>query len=315
MNAPERAQFLANRQLGIGGSDIAAVMGLSPWKTPVQLWLEKTGQAANDEESERLYWGTVLEDVVAREYAKRTGNRIERVRNQIIHPKYSWARANLDRIVWQGSKRPVVGSEIRSKHLLECKTGDAFTLAEWEETPDSAPIQYLAQVMWYMGVTGGDMADIAVLIGGNRYLQRRIERDDEVIRVMFEKANEFWNGYVIPRVAPPATCGADAALLFKVDNGASLAADLELTDLVDRARAADEKAKTALEAAESLKDELKVRMQAAAAIVAPSGELLCTWKASKPRETLDTTALREEMPDIADRFTRAGDPVRTFLFK
>ena len=73
-----REEFLARRKAGLGGSDIAAIVGISPWSTPRDIYLDKKGLAAPEQETDAMYWGTTLEDIVAREYSKRTGRKIER---------------------------------------------------------------------------------------------------------------------------------------------------------------------------------------------------------------------------------------------
>ena len=95
-----RIDWLLDRRKGIGGSDVAAIMGLNKWKSAYQIWLEKTGQVGlSESDSEPAYWGTVLEEVVAKEFAVRTGKKVRR-RNQVFeHPEYPFLRANIDRDV------------------------------------------------------------------------------------------------------------------------------------------------------------------------------------------------------------------------
>ncbi|EOA2606900.1 lambda-exonuclease family protein, partial [Enterococcus hirae] len=89
-------EWLEDRKRGIGGSDVATVLGLNKYKSPYQLWLEKTGQIElKDSESEPAYWGNVLEEVVAKEFQERTGKKVRR-RNQVFeHPLHPFLRANI----------------------------------------------------------------------------------------------------------------------------------------------------------------------------------------------------------------------------
>ena len=103
----DRTAWLAARRTGIGGSDISAILGLSPWRSPVHVWLDKTGQAPDEPpaNAEAMYWGKTLEDVVAREYAQRTGRRVQRVNAILRHPQHEWMLGNIDRaIVAEGSR-------------------------------------------------------------------------------------------------------------------------------------------------------------------------------------------------------------------
>lgn len=179
MNAPTRSEFLARRSAGIGGSDLAALMGLSPYKTPFQLWQEKTGRFEPDfspEQEERMHWGTVLEDVVARHYADAKACKVQRINTQLAHPKWPIIIGNLDRVVltegsrarWDASAGRVLGAE----RVLEVKTASAYALRSngesdttgWGEPgTDQIPQHYWLQVQHYMGLAGLPVADVAVL--------------------------------------------------------------------------------------------------------------------------------------------------------
>jgi len=151
MGANARIEFLSARRLGIGGSDIGAIMGLSKWKSPVDVWLDKTGRIEPDlEMSEPAYFGVELESFVATEYSKRSGNKVQRVNQSMKHPEHSWMLANIDRaVVADGSRARLDkdGKLAGIKGLLECKTASAYLEREWLD--ESAPLAYVAQCQWY----------------------------------------------------------------------------------------------------------------------------------------------------------------------
>lgn len=194
-----REQWLEERRKGIGGSDVAAIAGLSRYKSAVQVWLEKTGQVNDDETaSESAFWGTVLEDVVAQEFANRTGLKIQR-RNAILqHPDYSFMLANLDRII--------LGKE-HGNGVLEVKTASEYFKDDWTE--DQVPDAYMLQLQHYLAVTGFTYGYLAVLIGGNKYRQYPIERDEEIIGNLVQIETEFWR--MVEQGTPPAFDGSDAS--------------------------------------------------------------------------------------------------------
>ncbi|RXU75170.1 phage tail tape measure protein [Enterococcus faecium] len=163
-----RQEWIEDRKKGIGGSDVGTILGLNKWKSPYQLWLEKTGQVVLEETaSEPAYWGNILEEVVAKEFQERTGKKVRR-RNQVFeHPLHPFLRANID--------RDVVGENA----ILECKTANQFLGKEWEG--EEVPLSYLCQVQHYMNVLNKDYCYIAVLIGGQKFIWKRIERDQELI--------------------------------------------------------------------------------------------------------------------------------------
>jgi len=197
MNAPLREEFLARRMAGVGGSDAGTILGVNPYKTMFELFLEKTKQIEPDDisEKEAVHFGVVLEDTVATEYARRTGNKVERCTTQLSHPDHPWMLGNLDRLVWQDGKRPQHRGEIRTKHLLECKTalGRFVDKTLWgPDGTDEVPMSYLAQCQHYMAVTGAEQCDLAVLMAGPEFRIYPIKRDDDLIAEMIAREGEFW---------------------------------------------------------------------------------------------------------------------------
>lgn len=94
----DREQWLRERKKGIGGSDVAAILGLSKWKSAYDIWVDKTTDVLQEEYSnESIYWGNVLEEVVAQEFSKQTGFKVRRNNKILQHPEYYWMRASIDR--------------------------------------------------------------------------------------------------------------------------------------------------------------------------------------------------------------------------
>lgn len=183
-------EWLKSRQQGIGGSDAGAILGVNKWRTPFQVYMDKT-QEINEpnEQSEAAYWGTELEDMVAREFSKRTGKKVRR-RNAILQSvEYHFMTANLD--------REIVGE----KAFLECKTVNAFGAKDWES--EEIPASYLVQVMHYLAVTGYEKAYIAVLIGGQRFVYKEVDRDEELIKMIIQSEKDFWENFIVKNVPPP----------------------------------------------------------------------------------------------------------------
>ncbi len=183
MNA--REEWLQRRMSGIGGSDAAAAVGLSRFKTPYELYLEKRGDlAAEDLDGvEHIRFGNLMEEIIAREYARRNGVKVRR-RNQIIaHPKFPWMLANVDRLV-EGQR---VG--------LECKNVDAmaFRFGEWGEPgTDEVPEEYLLQCHHYMVVLDYPEWHLAACVGGNQLKTFIIGRDPELEEMLVEQELAFW---------------------------------------------------------------------------------------------------------------------------
>lgn len=320
-----REEWLRARRSGIGGSDIAAVLGVSPWRTPLDVWRDKTAppdEAQDGEPSEPMYWGLVLEDVVAREYARREGRRVQRVNSLLRLPDRPWAIATIDRaVVAEGRRaRPSPhGGLTGADGVLECKTAHAAAAAEWggAEDAEGIPVHYAAQGMWYLGVTGLEWCDFAVLVGGQRFLVRRLERDEEVIRSMLERAEEFWRRYVVERTPPPPRTSADVLALFPCDNGESLEADAALLAAWNDAAAARQRSKQAEQEFEAAAERIKLALGARSALTL-NGSPIATWKGSRPSRKTDWKAVCEEArvpAEIIDRHTVEQPGPRRFILK
>jgi len=197
-----REDWLLVRKNGIGGSDAAAAVGLSPYMSPLELWLIKTGRDANlpkpdaNDTTEPVYWGTLLEPIVAASYTKQTGNRVRRVNAVLQHPTIPFMLANID--------REVVGN--RDVQLLECKTAGEFGARLWH---DGVPEFAQLQVQHQLAVTGRQTADVAVLLCGQKLEVHRIVRDDALIARLIELEAAFWR-YVETDRPPPAD-GSESA--------------------------------------------------------------------------------------------------------
>ncbi|HDR9760803.1 TPA: lambda-exonuclease family protein [Burkholderia cepacia] len=201
-NELSREDWLAVRRTGIGGSDAAAAVGLSPYMSPLELWLDKTGRADGlprpdpDDTNSPTYWGTLLEPVVAASYTKQTGNRVRRVNAVLRHPTIPFMLANLD--------REIVG--VSDVQILECKTAGEFGARLWRE---GVPEYVQIQVQHQLAVTGKSAADVAVLICGQTLEVHRIERDDSLIARLVELEARFWR-FVASDTPPPAD-GSESA--------------------------------------------------------------------------------------------------------
>lgn len=200
-----REQWLELRQCGIGGSDAPVVCGVSPYRTPLELWMEKTGEAVTitgDDTSPAMYWGTMLEDVVAREFGMRHPELMIRRRNAILqHPDHPWMLANIDRGIID---------TVNGNGVLEVKTGSAYRAGEWDG--DQVPDHYMLQVMHYLAVTGLQYAYLAVLLGGQNYLERRVDRDDALIADLIAIEQDFWR--LVETRTPPPLDGTPASSAF-----------------------------------------------------------------------------------------------------
>jgi putative phage-type endonuclease len=189
---------LGDRKTYIGGSDIGAICGLSPFKTPLGVYLDKTGEVSPFEGNVRTEWGTLLEGVILKRYEEVTGNRVERV-PELRHPERPWQVGHLD------------GACSDKRIVVEAKTAGFRQAHRWgAEGTDEVPAEYLLQCAWYLNLTGYDAAEIAVLFDGSDFRVYRIERDRDLEAGILKLAEAFWRNHVVPR-RPPAIDGSEKA--------------------------------------------------------------------------------------------------------
>ena len=304
-----REEWLAVRKNGIGSSDAAAAVGLNPYKSQLELWMEKTGRDQNlpqvdpNDETSPMYWGTLLEPIVAAHYTKRTGNRVRRIKAVLQHPTEPWMLANVD--------REVMGDE--QVQILECKTAGLQGARLWK---DGVPEYVQLQVMHQLAVTGKRAADVAVLICGQELQVHRIERDEQMIAQLIALERVFWT-YVEADQAPPAdgSDSADRALrsLYPRDSGVSLdlCGDSEMcaafSDLVAVRRVLSEHMQ--LEA--NLKQRIQQRMGEASRAVFEGGDV--SWKRSKDSSSFDLGRLLRDRPELAATYAITTPGSRRFL--
>lgn len=193
-------EWLEYRKLGIGGSDASVVCGISRYKSPVELWIEKTNQIPYQEAGEAAYWGTQLEVLVRNEFTKRTGIEVKRVNQLLQSEEHPFMLANLDGVC----EVPEIGTCV-----FEAKTASAYKSSEWD---NSIPAEYMLQLQHYLSVTGYKGAYIAVLIGGNTFKWTFVERDEELISMLVKLESDFWSH--VQDGTPPPLDGSSASAKF-----------------------------------------------------------------------------------------------------
>lgn len=290
MNA--REEWLQQRRAGVGGSDIAALLGLSPYKTPMQLWLDKTGRAddaqPDGDAAERMHFGQVLEQVVAQEYSQRTGAKVQRILSQLQHPECPIALANIDRaLVTPGSKArwdPVSRRVLGADGVLECKTAHAMALhsAEWGDAGTAdVPQAYWMQVQWYLGITGLQRGDLAVLFGGQKFRTYTIAADTALFADLLTEADRWWRAHVVADVPPQPSTEDEARQLWRSHvAGRDRIVDVLVADAVQQLAETKEQIRALEQEEQELRDTITCAF-ADAESISYMGRRLATWKANR----------------------------------
>ena len=298
-----RDQWLQARRKGIGGSDVSAIAGLNKWKSPVAVYLDKVGQSPlEDTTGEAAYWGNVMEDIVAQEFSIRTGMKVRRRNAILVHPEHDFMFANVDRLI------------IGKKEGLECKTASEFLKGEWQD--DEIPAAYLLQIQHYMAVTGYKAWHIAVLIGGNKFIHKRIERDEELINYLTQIEKDFWENHVLKEI-PPSFDGSDASvdLLKALYPESEPESEINLPKDAETLIDALEVIKSDIKEAETKKKEYENKLKAFMGTneKAFAGTRKITWKSSSVTR-IDSKRLKAEQPELYKQYSNTTSE-RKFLIK
>lgn len=270
-----RDEWLDLRRHGIGGSDAAAIAGLDPYRSAFAVYLDKVGMAPPDEDSEPAYWGRELEPFVARRFARETGRHVIDLPQLLRSRTHPFALANVDRLT-------APAPDVAPDRVLEAKTTSAWNPSYVDGSgTDGLPDRAAVQVMHYLGVTGYTEADVAVLIGGQRFRNYHVERDDELIANIFKLEAEFWQ-QVLDRV-PPAPDAAALELLahlYDVKPGSVVTLDDHLDDVETLTRRR-QVAKEQIKALEAEADDAQAKLCALLGeneIGTIAGQPAITWK-------------------------------------
>ncbi|KIN30900.1 YqaJ viral recombinase family protein [Bacillus subtilis] len=290
-----RDEWLLERRKGIGGSDASVILGINKWQTPFELWLDKTGQVPVSESgSEAAYFGSLLEDIVAKEFEIRSGKKVRCRKAMLRHPKHDFILANVDRMI------------VGEKAILECKTTSAYNLKEWED--DEIPDSYIVQVQHYLGVLGPDYkkAYFAVLIGGNKFVWKEIERDDELIAMIFQAEIEFWNEKVLGGKAPVLDGSSAAEEYLKqryaeAEGGKVVDLTSDNKTRIQQYLHLKEQINELTLQAKELENQIKHEMKEAE--YGFIGNYQTSWK-SVSTNRIDSKKLKEQFPDVYEKVTK-----------
>lgn len=213
----DRAAWLEARKPNIGASEIAAVLGVSPWETRYGIWARKKGLLPESDDNRFMEWGRRLEAVVADWVAERTGWTLKTSEYR-LHPKIRGMACSLDREIadWPG--------------ILEIKTCDAAAFRHW---PDGEPpLTYQLQIQHQLAVTGWERGALAVLVGGNDPRLFEFERHPGAIARIEAAVVDFWTSIDENRPPPPdwmADTATVIALHQRVETGLAVAIDDDAT--------------------------------------------------------------------------------------
>ena len=284
-----REEWLEIRRKSIGGSDASAIVGLNRYATPYSVWAEKKGLTPDKEETEPMRLGRDLEAYVAERFCEATGFSVRRKNAIIYNDEHPYAHANVDRVV--------VGDDVPA--LLECKTTSVLNMSRFKDT--DFPIDYYAQCVHYLMVTGYKRIHLAVLVLGRGFFTYTLDRDEEEIKALADAERNFYENYLLTGDAPPIdglepTTDAISARYSAENEEEGVTLPLDAYDaLLDEFEALtasiDEMETRKAEITNQIKDYMQTSGRA------ESTKWRVSWS-TQTRTTLDKAKLKAALPDI-----------------
>lgn len=303
---------LEARKLGIGGSDAAAVVGLSPYTTPFQLYLEKRGEAPPSEEyTLAMKFGALLEEPIVEHYCDVTKRQVRRqpLTTHAVHP---WMLANIDRQILNDTRGP---------GILEVKTTNDF-IGKAIQGLDDVPDHYYLQLQHYLSVYDYEWGSLAILIGGSRFVWFDVSRNQAVIDELIRQESAFWA--MVQAGTPPTVDGSERTgellkRMYPKDAGKTILLDAPpLLQAAERLRIAKATIKDAEEEVTSCQNMLKSAIGDASIAELPGWGSI-SWKTNKDgrNEWVDLDMLKAQFPEAHNACFKSEAKVgaRPFLLK
>jgi putative phage-type endonuclease len=299
-----KQEWLRERKSYLGGTDLSAIAGLSPYRTALDVYLDKTSDDITCETNAAMRWGNLLEDVVAKEYAEVTGQTIEIEPNTIYHPSMKFLGANIDR--WVGDK----------EYVLECKTAGFIKAKEWGDLgTDQIPESYLVQVAHYAAICDVPKVDIAVLIGGQDFRIYTYNRNKELEEKLIKIACNFWHNHIEKRIPPKCVSTRDTFNLFPQSNYHEIVAEDNIIEKWEQLKAAKEEENRIADTIEKLKTDIQEFMKGYDVLIDNQGNVIATWKNTVPKSLIDVKTFKEKYREIYEKCINYGKQSRVFLIK
>lgn len=313
-------QWKQDRKKGIGGSDISAILGLNPYKTAYDVWLDKTGQVEEGFENENTVAGHILEDAVAKMAEHKFNIKVEEstTGNELyVHPRHKIIRGTPDRFYLD------LTHDNLNHGIMEIKTTQKPI-----KSKEDIPMMWVLQLVWYMGIYNELREDKDQMLYGalayihsGRFLDFGYEpylfneEMQNLFNYMLEQAEKFWNDYVLTNTPPPAQTSEDIIKVFGKPEQKMKDATKELLNDYNELKAMKAQQKELEEKIAGYEESIKMFIGGEYEGVSYNGENIVKWSFAKGRESFDKKKLAEDHADIYEKYVKQGKPSRRFTVR
>lgn len=303
-----REEWLKYRESGIGSSEVATIVGLNPWETPLQLWRRKKGLDPAKVENFAMKAGHYLEDAVAQFWRDETG--LEIIKSSaidwlIVNTEKPYMRVSPDRTYWLAG----LPKNAHNKGILECKT------TQMSIDGDSIPKHWFCQVQYQLGVAELQEGSLAWLCSGREFGYKNLSFVPDFFGWLTEQVDRFWIDNIQGNIEPEPVNVQDVLLKF---NRHTDGKTIEISDDIFEAYNGLKQVKDEIAALEEKKAAFEERIKLGfgdAEAISYGGQTIATWKAPKPSQKFDDKAFKAAHPDMYSEFTREVQGARRFLLK
>ena len=298
-------EWMKYRKMGITGTDASCICGLNPYKSAMQVFVDKTTDTIEDFDNERLRQGRDLEQYVAERFCELYGKKVRRINAICISDEHPWMLADFDRVL------------VGERAGLECKTVSqyAYSTNQWKN--GNLPLYYQLQCQHYLGVSGFDCWYVAVLVLGQEFVVHKIERDEELIQSLITIEERFWKDNVLAGVMPEPDGSKQAGELLAKYYPAEKGKKATLSEQFDLQLQRREELKELIEKLETEKKTIEQSLikylGEQESTEAESIKFFVRWT-SYPTARVDADRLKKEAPEIYEQYKKVS-PTNRLLIK
>lgn len=308
----DRQGWLAQREKGIGSSEVGTILGVNPFDTPYQLWRRKKGLDPAIPENEAMRAGHILEGAVATFFEQETGREIIKASAGdwlAVDKDRDFLRVSPDRTYWLEGKHSK-----DNKGIVEIKT------TQLDIDASDLPKHWYVQLTYQLGVMGYRQGSLAWLTRGRKFGYQDITFDPDLYAYMVEKLEKFWIDCIVGNQEPPITSIDDVQAKFWSSSDKAIEVSPEIMDCLTNLKSLKPQIDNLTAQKKELEDRIKLFMEDADTLCMQGTKesnpvVLCSWKSAKDSSKFDEKRFAAENPELYANYMTTVRGTRRFLVK